>query len=137
MGTNALEDKATESTKKLTVEEEQEVVTTVPRPRYTFRDLMKATIQELRQIAKEISVPSVTTLRRKDDLVVAILARQADKLGLRFSGGTLEILPEGYGFLRHAGLLPSDQDIYVSASQIRRFDLRNGDVVWGLSLIHI
>ncbi|MBP8675003.1 transcription termination factor Rho [Acetomicrobium sp.] len=93
---------------------------------------MKATIQELRQIAKEISVPSVTTLRRKDDLVVAILARQADKLGLRFSGGTLEILPEGYGFLRHAGLLPSDQDIYVSASQIRRFDLRNGDVVWGL-----
>ena len=132
MGTNALEDKATESTKKLTVEEEQEVVTAVPRPRYTFRDLMKATIQELRQIAKEISVPSVTTLRRKDDLVVAILARQADKLGLRFSGGTLEILPEGYGFLRHAGLLPSDQDIYVSASQIRRFDLRNGDVVWGL-----
>ncbi|WP_369693135.1 transcription termination factor Rho [Acetomicrobium mobile] len=93
---------------------------------------MKATIQELRQIAKEISVPSVTTLRRKDDLVVAILARQADKLGLRFSGGTLEILPEGYGFLRHAGLLPSDHDIYVSASQIRRFDLRNGDVVWGL-----
>ena len=60
------------------------------------------------------------------------MARQADKLGLRFSGGTLEILPEGYGFLRHAGLLPSDQDIYVSASQIRRFDLRNGDVV-GLS----
>ena len=45
MGTNALEDKATESTKKLTVEEEQEVVTAVPRPRYTFRDLMKATIQ--------------------------------------------------------------------------------------------
>ena len=132
METNALEDKATQSTKKLTAEEEQEVVTTVPRPRYTFRDLMKATIQELRQIAKEISVPSVTTLRRKDDLVVAILARQADKLGLRFSGGTLEILPEGYGFLRHAGLLPSDQDIYVSASQIRRFDLRNGDVVWGL-----
>lgn len=44
----------------------------------------------------------------------------------------MEILPEGYGFLRPAGLLPSDHDIYVSASQIRRFDLRNGDVVWGL-----
>ncbi|WP_367564486.1 transcription termination factor Rho [Acetomicrobium flavidum] len=132
MGTNTIENQTTDETKKLATEEDQEVVTPVPRPRYTFRELMKATIQDLRQIAKEISVPSVTTLRRKDDLVVAILARQADKLGLRFSGGTLEILPEGYGFLRPAGLLPSDHDIYVSASQIRRFDLRNGDVVWGL-----
>jgi transcription termination factor Rho len=50
----------------------------------------------------------------------------------RFGGGTLETLGEGYGFLRPEGLLPSDNDIYVSASQIRRFGLRNGDVVWGL-----
>lgn len=93
MGTNAIEDQATESTKKIAVEEEQEVVTAVPRPRYTFRELIKATIQDLRQIAREISVPSVTTLRRKDDLVVAILARQADKLGLRFSGERWKFCP--------------------------------------------
>jgi transcription termination factor Rho len=53
-------------------------------------------------------------------------------MGFRFGGGTLEALPEGYGFLRPRGLLPSDNDIYVSASQIRRFGLRNGDLVWGL-----
>ena len=61
METDALEDKATQSTKKLTAEEEQEVVTAVPRPRYTFRDLMKATIQELRQITKEIPFLSYNT----------------------------------------------------------------------------
>jgi transcription termination factor Rho len=53
-------------------------------------------------------------------------------LGYRFGGGTLEILPEGYGFLRPNGLLPSDNDVYLSVSQIKRFVLRNGDVVFGL-----
>jgi transcription termination factor Rho len=69
---------------------------------------------------------------RKDDLVIAILKAQTESMGFRFGGGTLEVLPEGYGFLRPRGLLPSDHDIYVSASQIRRFGLRNGDLVWGL-----
>jgi transcription termination factor Rho len=69
---------------------------------------------------------------RKDDLVIAILKEQTEQMGFRFGGGTLEVLAEGYGFLRPRGLLPSDHDIYVSASQIRRFGLRNGDLVWGL-----
>ena len=86
---------------------------------------------ELRKIAKEIGVTSISA-RRKDDLIVDILKTQAETMGYRFNGGTLECLPEGYGFLRPSGLLPSSNDIYVSASQIRRFGLRNGDVVWGI-----
>ena len=77
------------------------------------------------------AVTSITT-RRKDDLINDILKTQAEALGYRYNGGTLECMPEGYGFLRPSGLLPSSNDIYVSASQIRRFGLRNGDVVWGI-----
>ena len=53
-------------------------------------------------------------------------------MNYRFGGGTLEILPEGFGFLRPKGMLPTDNDVYLSVSQIRRFGLRNGDVIWGL-----
>ena len=87
--------------------------------------------RELRKIAKDTGVTSITT-RRKDDLINDILKTQAEALGYRYNGGTLECMPEGYGFLRPSGLLPSSNDIYVSASQIRRFGLRNGDVVWGI-----
>ena len=89
------------------------------------------TLAELRKIAKDTGVTSITT-RRKDDLINDILKTQAEALGYRYNGGTLECMPEGYGFLRPSGLLPSSNDIYVSASQIRRFGLRNGDVVWGI-----
>ena len=102
-----------------------------PRPRYTFGHLANQLNPELRRIAKDLSVSGFSSLR-KDDLIVAILRAQAEELNYRFGGGTLEILPEGYGFLRPKGLLPSDHDVYVSASQIRRFGLRNGDVIWGL-----
>ena len=53
-------------------------------------------------------------------------------MNYRFGGGTLEILPENFGFLRPKGMLPTDSDVYLSSSQIRRFGLRNGDVIWGL-----
>ncbi|MDD2206231.1 MAG: transcription termination factor Rho [Aminobacterium sp.] len=116
-------------------EEEAEVevaeVKSVPRPRYNYAKLSSQLITELRKIAKDIGVTGFSSLR-KDDLIIAILTTQAEQLNYRFGGGTLEILNEGYGFLRPKGLLPSDHDIYVSASQIRRFGLRNGDVVWGM-----
>ena len=100
-------------------------------PKLGFNFLAQQTLVELRKIAKEIGVTSISA-RRKDDLIVDILKTQAETMGYRFNGGTLECLPEGYGFLRPSGLLPSSNDIYVSASQIRRFGLRNGDVVWGI-----
>ncbi|MGC9490369.1 MAG: Rho termination factor N-terminal domain-containing protein, partial [Thermovirgaceae bacterium] len=103
----------------------------VPRPKHSFGDLSGRSLTELRKNARQLKLPGASTLR-KDDLVIAILKAQTESMGFRFGGGTLEVLPEGYGFLRPRGLLPSDHDIYVSASQVRRFGLRNGDLVWGL-----
>jgi transcription termination factor Rho len=100
-------------------------------PKLGFNFLAQQTLAELRKIAKEIGITSISA-RRKDDLIVDILKTQAETMGYKFNGGTLESLSEGYGFLRPSGLLPSSNDIYVSASQIRRFGLRNGDVVWGI-----
>jgi transcription termination factor Rho len=102
-----------------------------PASRIDFNKLQAMPIIELRKLAREMNVHSPTT-QRKDDLILSILSVQALQMGFRFGGGTLECLPEGYGFLRPSGLLPSNNDIYVSASQIRRFGLRNGDVVWGM-----
>ena len=103
----------------------------VPRPKHNFAELAGRTLADLRKYAKALGAAGISTLR-KDDLVIAILKEQTEQMGFRFGGGTLEVLAEGYGFLRPRGLLPSDHDIYVSASQIRRFGLRNGDLVWGL-----
>ena len=100
-------------------------------PKLGFNFLSAQPLAELKRIAKEIGVASITA-RRKDDLIVDILKTQAETMGYRFNGGTLECMQDGYGFLRPSGLLPSNFDIYVSASQIRRFGLRNGDVVWGI-----
>ena len=111
--------------------EGETVQKSAPKPRYTFGHLAALLNPELRKIAKEIGLSGFSSLR-KDDLIIAILRAQAEELNYRFGGGTLENLPEGYGFLRPKGLLPSDHDVYVSASQIRRFGLRNGDVIWGL-----
>ncbi len=102
-----------------------------PRIRRNFNALSVLTAQELKKIAKELEISGISALR-KDDLILRLLKAQSEQMGFRFGGGTLEILGEGYGFLRPDGLLPSDSDIYVSASQIRRFGLRNGDVVWGV-----
>jgi transcription termination factor Rho len=104
---------------------------TVPKPRYSYTKLSGLILSELRGIARELGVNGASAMR-KDNLVLALLKKQAENMKYRFGGGTLETLGEGYGFLRPEGLLPSDDDIYVSASQIRRFGLRNGDVVWGL-----
>ncbi|MCF6094064.1 transcription termination factor Rho [Microaerobacter geothermalis] len=87
-------------------------------------------LTDLYKLAKEYQIPYYGTLKKKE-LIFAILRAKAEKEGFMFMEGVLEILPEGYGFLRPINYLPSSEDIYISASQIRRFDLRTGDKVSG------
>lgn len=94
------------------------------------KELESKTLVELYKIAKEIEIPGYYRLRKKE-LIFEIKKAQMEKHGLLFAKGVLEILPDGYGFLRPFQYLPSHDDIYVSASQIRRFDLRTGDLVEG------
>jgi len=94
--------------------------------------LKEMKINELNKKAKELNVNSISGLR-KQDLIFKILQAQAEKEGLMFGEGILEILPEGFGFLRSTNYnyLPCPDDIYISPSQIRKFDLRTGDTVSG------
>jgi transcription termination factor Rho len=87
-------------------------------------------LTELYQLAKKHQIPSYGQLKKKE-LIFAILRAQAEKSGLMFMQGVLEILQDGFGFLRPINYLPSSEDIYISASQIRKFDLRSGDLVSG------
>lgn len=95
-------------------------------------ELKEKTIDELTKVAKGLSVEGAKGLR-KQDLIFAILQAQTEKTGLIFGEGVLEILPDGFGFLRspNYSYLPGPDDIYVSPSQIRRFNLRTGDLVTG------
>lgn len=85
---------------------------------------------ELYKLAKTHQIPAYGQMKKKE-LIFAILRAQAEKGGLMFMQGVLEILSEGYGFLRPINYLPSSEDIYISQSQIRKFDLRSGDMVSG------
>jgi transcription termination factor Rho len=89
-------------------------------------------MSELNKFAKDMGVNGVSGIK-KQDLIFKILQAQAEKAGLMFGEGTLEILQEGFGFLRSSNYnyLPCPDDIYVSPSQIRRFDLKTGDSVSG------
>ena len=89
-------------------------------------------ILQLNQIAKDFGVQGAAGLR-KQELIFKILQAQAEKSGLIFSEGVLECLPDGFGFLRapEYNYLPGPDDVYVSPSQIRRFDLRTGDTISG------
>ncbi len=93
-------------------------------------DLENKTMAELLKIARGLELSGYSKLRKKE-LVFEILKVQTEKDGHLFAQGVLEILPDGYGFLRPFAYLPSNDDIYVSPSQIRRFDLRTGDLVAG------
>ena len=95
-------------------------------------ELKKLKISELTQMAQDMNVPGYSGLR-KQELIFRILEAQTQKDGNIFSEGVLEILPDGYGFLRSSDMnyLPGPDDIYVSPSQIKRFSLRTGDVVSG------
>lgn len=93
-------------------------------------ELEEMKLTELYKLAKEFQITSYSQLKKKE-LIFAILRARAERDGLMFMEGVLDILPEGYGFLRPINYLPSSEDIYISQSQIRRFDLRMGDLVSG------
>jgi len=95
-------------------------------------DMKDLSIQKLTQIAKDKNVPGATGMR-KQELIFQILKAQTEQSGFIFSEGVLEVLPDGFGFLRAPdyNYLPGPDDIYVSPSQIRRFDLQTGDTISG------
>jgi len=94
--------------------------------------LKDMSVAELTKVAQDLEIVHATGLR-KQDLIFQILRARAEKSGLLFSEGVLEMLPDGYGFLRAPdyNYLPGPDDVYVSPSQIRRFDLQTGDTVSG------
>lgn len=97
----------------------------------TISSLETMTLKEIYTLAKDYKISYYAKLTKKE-LIFAILKAQAEKDGFLFMNGILEIIPsEGFGFLRPINYSPSAEDIYISASQIRRFDLRNGDKVSG------
>jgi transcription termination factor Rho len=102
------------------------------RNRLDLADLKEMNITKLAAVAKALEIQGAATMK-KQELVFQILRAQAEKEGLIFSEGVLEILPDGFGFLRAPEYcyLPGPDDIYVSPSQIRKFDLRTGDTISG------
>jgi transcription termination factor Rho len=101
-------------------------------PGLNITELKDKSIQQLTQIAKDLTVAGATGMR-KQELIFQILKAQTEQSGFIFSEGVLEVLPDGFGFLRAPdyNYLPGPDDIYVSPSQIRKFDLQTGDTVSG------
>ncbi|MGK0690369.1 MAG: transcription termination factor Rho [Aquificaceae bacterium] len=101
---------------------------------YTLEELKKLSLQELQKIGRELELSRVTGLR-KEELIEKILSVQAKEEGLNFIKGVLEILPEGYGFIRSQenNYMPSYKDVYVAPSQIKKFGLRTGDTIIGFA----
>ncbi len=95
-----------------------------------YAELDRKSLTELRELAKEQGVSGYSKFK-KNDLIFRLLRAKAEREGLIFGGGVLEIVQDGIGFLRSDHLLPGDEDVYVSQSQIRRFGLRTGDMVIG------
>jgi transcription termination factor Rho len=93
-------------------------------------ELETKTKEELIEIAKEMGLAVQATLK-KHDIIMRLLETHTEQQGNVFCSGILEIMADGYGFLRQETLLPSQTDVYISPSQIRRFGLRNGDLVTG------
>jgi len=93
-------------------------------------ELENAPLAQLRQMARELDVANANQLK-KEDLILRIQEAEAGKQGLEMRGGILEIMSEGIGFLRSSDYQPGPYDVYVSQSQIRRYNLRTGDLVFG------
>ena len=93
-------------------------------------ELEATPLSELRQMARDLNVQNANRLK-KEDLILKIQQAEAERQGLELRGGILEIMSEGIGFLRSGHYQPGPYDIYVSQSQIRRYNLRNGDLVIG------
>ena len=96
----------------------------------SLAELESKTRDELQEIAKEMGISGVSALK-KQELIFRLLQAHTEQAGFLFGGGILEIIEDGYGFLRKDGFLPGPSDVYVSQSQIRRFGLRTGDMVTG------
>src|SRR5512140_1940638 len=97
-----------------------------------LQELKQKKISELAQLGKELNIEGASGMRRQD-LIFALLNAQTEQNGMIYGGGVLECLPDGFGFLRAPdyNYLPGPDDIYVSPSQIRRFNLHTGDTVFG------
>lgn len=100
--------------------------------RINLKELKETNIKELTHFAQNLGIEGASGMR-KQDLIFAILQNQSEKEGIIYSEGVLETLPDGFGFLRSPdyNYLPGPDDIYVSPSQIRRFNLRTGDSISG------
>jgi len=99
-------------------------------PFLSVRELEEKTRNELVELAKTLEIKDLQRIK-KQDLIFPILEAQAKAAGLNFAIGVLEILPEGYGFLRRENMRPGPHDVYISQSQVRRFELRTGDLIAG------
>jgi transcription termination factor Rho len=99
-------------------------------PQLSAEQLAEMSKAELNELAKTFEIATPVKIK-KDELVAEILEAQAQRSGVEAANGVLDILPEGYGFLRREGYLLGADDIYISQSQIRRFELRRGDLVAG------
>src|SRR5205809_1216703 len=107
-------------------------VTTTKETVLYLTQLKQRNITELNEVPRDLKIEGAPNLR-KQELIFAILQAQTEKNGVIFGEGVLETLPDGFGFLRapDSNYLPGPDDIYISPSQIRRFNLRTGDVVSG------
>lgn len=115
--------------RKLKTEEEKKALLENDE-RLDIVELQKSKIKSLHDLAKKLDIPDYKTLN-KNDLIFKMLQAKTEQNGLIFARGVLEILPDGYGFLRTHNYLPSSEDIYVSQTQIKRFGLSTGDTVSG------
>ncbi len=101
-------------------------------PTFTVAQLRSMPDTQLLQVGQAMEIDRIQRFRRQEDLMMAILEKQAELKGDRFGQGILEVIEDGFGFLRGQRYLPSSDDIYVSQSQIRRFGLRTGDRIAGV-----
>jgi transcription termination factor Rho len=101
-----------------------------PQPSVKREDLIGKTVAELRTMATELGIDT-KLLKKKDELVEAVLEAAIKSEGFIEISGVLDVLPEGYGFVRTSGYLPGDHDVYVSMSAVRRNELRRGDMIKG------
>ena len=124
------EEKETKSIKRSSYQNGKARKDTIIPIEIDMRKLQKATLKDLYTLAKKFQIQGYSKMKKRD-LIFAILSAQTEKYGYGFVEGILDIMPEGYGFLRDESLLQKSSDIYVSSSQIRKFNLSTGDVVSG------
>src|SRR5215470_15752668 len=98
---------------------------------FNLSDLENKSLNDLQDLARELGLTNAANSTRKDELISRVLQVQTDRNGLIHAKGILEILPDGWGFLRRSNFSPHAEDIYVSQTQIKRFGLKTGDEVGG------